>query len=81
MRRGIRIFIVAIVALGTNFGLHAAFGWCRPNHWRGHHDHYRHHNGCDNHGNYNGNEGCANPWNCAPVNASTNDVRDTILPK
>jgi len=70
MRRGIKILIVAIVALGTNFGLHAAFGWCRPSHWRGHHDHYRNHNDCNRDGNFKGNNGCVNPWNYTGENSN-----------
>ena len=75
MRRGIKVLIVAVVALGTNFGLHAAFGWCTPNHWRSHHDH--HHHGHFNHSNdYNDHGSCAYPWNCAAGNASSSN--DTL---
>ena len=84
MRRGYRALIVALVAIGTNFGLHAAFGCWGPGYWRNHghcgpgdfkNGYYNHHNGCN--GNYNG---CADPWNCAPKNNSVDGVKDT-LPK
>lgn len=74
MKRGMRILIVVVVATATNFGLHAAFGWGRPNHWRGHYDHHRHHHGCNHLDN---NKGCANPWNHTNDDSSKM-VNDTL---
>jgi hypothetical protein len=82
MRRGYRVLIVAIVAIGTNIGLHSAFGWCGNNHWR---NHPGNENGCGNYrGHWNGHGGCgetngaADPWNCAPKNNSVDGVKDTV---
>ena len=72
MRKGYRILIVAVVAIGTNLGLHAAFGWCGHGHWRSHHGHYYHHHGCnENQG------GCANPWGYG----NDQGVKDSIRTK
>jgi hypothetical protein len=78
MKRGYRILIVALVAIGTNIG--AAFGWCGGNHWRNHrhcapgeHKNGYHQHGCGNH--YNG---CADPWNAAPNNHPVDGVKDTV---
>jgi hypothetical protein len=71
MKRGYKIALVAIIAIATNFGLHAAFGWGGQahcgNHYPGHgpqgggcgpHQYYQHHQDCSGgHGN------CANPYN------------------
>lgn len=77
MKRRYKIAIVALVALATNFGLHAAFGW------GGHHQHYRnHHGGCGHHGYYQEHPGCSNnsthadPLHCGRENNEA--VKDTI---
>ncbi len=82
MRRGYRAIIVALVAIGTNFGLYAAFGCRGQGYWKNHggcgkgNDNngcYNQHNGCSNY-----NNGYADPWNCAPKNNPVDGVKDTI---
>ncbi len=69
MRRGVQVFIVAVVAIATNVGLRAAFwsqcgnGYCGPNNYN-HHRHWQHGN-CGNQTN-----NCANPWGCGTTNSA-----------
>ena len=70
MKKGIKIFIIIIVAAATNFGLHAAFwggcgnGQCGPQ--------GNNHCGYYQQGNYNNQQNsCANPWGCSNTNSST----------
>lgn len=69
MKRGYKIALVAVIAIATNFGLHAAFGWGGQahcgNHYPGHgpqggYGHHRNHHCQDGSVGY-GN--CANPYN------------------
>lgn len=71
MKNGIKVFIVAVVAIATNFGLQAAFwggcgnvnGQCGPQ--NNNHCGYYQPGNC-NHQNTN----CANPWGCRGVNSN-----------
>lgn len=82
MRRGLRVLIVAVVAIGTNIGLHAAFGWCGNSYWGKHKDqngdcdHYRGH--WNGYGGCGWNHGCADPWNTKPNNGTVDGVKDTV---
>ncbi len=74
MKRGIKILIVVVVALATNFGLHAAFGWGGHNrncHHQNYHHGYHHHGYDKNH------HGCANPWNTYGEQETTK--QDTLV--
>jgi hypothetical protein len=84
MKRGFRVLIVALVAIGTSAGLHAAFGWCGHGQWRNHH-HGNRHQGCgpsyqDGHDHdYSGDRGgCANPWNCGPKDGNVSTPKDSL---
>lgn len=86
MKRGYKIAIVALVAIATNFGLHAAFGW------GGHHQHWRNHHGgcgpngggCGPHGYYQNHHGCSNtnqvadPYGCSHHGEPSNEMKDTL---
>lgn len=79
MKRGYKIAIVALVAIATNFGLHAAFGW------GGHHPHWRNHQGgCGPHGYYQHQNGCSNqtnvadPYGCTHQGEHSNEIKDTL---
>jgi hypothetical protein len=67
MRSGIKILIVVIVAVATNFGLHAAFwgrqhnGYCGPEKGG-----WYNQGGC-----YQSAGSCANPWGCNGSNSTT----------
>ena len=81
MRRGIRFLIVAVVAIATNLGLHAAFGWCGKGYWNNCGNGY--YQGCGpNQGYWNNgsgsSNGCANPWGCTPNDGSGGVSKDTI---